>query len=554
MSGIIVSTPPTVEVPPGNNASNPSSLPPVTYTYALTNIPQTWGAKQTFPAGNISLHAADIVDLSLTNISGNLPVTNLNSGTNASQASFWRGDGVWANSIFQSLFILPSGGLSTLRLGSIGQGTIPFLDFIDNGATANFGVRLLASGSGATDGSGTLNMAGSFSIRPIAGAMGLDLKTPGATPTVGAFGSVAGLSTVGQINDGSLASPHTANTPSVTVSRWEAQTSNALTGNAPALWVETVSHNVASAPSGNPNSNAVTGIATQYGAGDVVGLSGIATQSGGLLGSGQVASAFGGFFLANRTVLGQTYGINPVVENNSGVDSPYSGVNPGATVAGDFGIFIQPGGTNLCSAGVMVFGNSPQFDVGYSIWANSAKTAGFQDDSSSVTAFKAKGTHTNGVDLSGATITGSAFKSTGFNINGSGAITALGASLSTALGGTGNAGGAWTISSPTVTPQTGAFTTVSATAHYLIEGKKLHYGLLISITTAGTASGSMQVTLPATAGTLGGSFAASEAATSSLAQATVGSSTNTLNITKYDGTTLIANGRFIVVSGMIETA
>ena len=61
MTGIIVTTPPTVEPPPGNSGSGPNSLPGVTYQYAVLNIPQTWTAKQTFPQGNISIYASDII-------------------------------------------------------------------------------------------------------------------------------------------------------------------------------------------------------------------------------------------------------------------------------------------------------------------------------------------------------------------------------------------------------------------------------------------------------------------------------------------------------------
>lgn len=100
MTGIIVSNPPTVELPPGSTTGGSAVLPGVTYTYALLGLPQTWTAKQTFPLGNITLQAADVVGLSSSVaidtsqiVSGVLPLARGGTATGALVSNAFPGPG-----------------------------------------------------------------------------------------------------------------------------------------------------------------------------------------------------------------------------------------------------------------------------------------------------------------------------------------------------------------------------------------------------------------------------------------------------------------------------
>jgi len=117
-------------------------------------------------------------------------------------------------------------------------------------------------------------------------------------------------------------------------------------------------------------------------------------------------------------------------------------------------------------------------------------------------------------------------------------------------------GSSWATYTPTVTSGTGTFTTVSATGRYRQIGKVVNFQVKVTITTNGTAAGSVNSTLPFPCTAAANYIAAGreDGVSGKMLQGKITGGGSTILIVNYDASYPGANGAIVYINGTYESA
>jgi len=274
----------------------------------------------------------------------------------------------------------------------------------------------------------SLPSALTFTGKTITGGTFNDILSMTAHKANSTANSIAATATLAQFYSGQSANPVTDKLPTVSISRYDSAAIDTAGSYNSALLVDVIGNQ--GNPGGGlfPQASGIVSRVVQNGFGDALGM-GVEVVGNG--GGGRFA--YGYFFNVWAKVAEQAaFGVEGLIVNDT-ADLPFSSGNSVYLAAANLGA----AGSWNTTAGVYftsIFGK--KFDVGVLFGAGSIQQASIFDDSNSVTILKAYGSHTDGIDLTHGTFSGSPFKSTGFSVSNVGAVTALSLTTPVVYGGT----------------------------------------------------------------------------------------------------------------------